>query len=98
MSRIYIGNLPLDIKERELEELFYKVRRQQSVRTGAARVEVWARAPVCSSFLHRPLLCRGSARACSTAASAAWTSRRRPGPPPTPSSTLVSVLSMAMAW
>ena len=25
MSRIYIGNLPLDIKEREIEDLFYKV-------------------------------------------------------------------------
>jgi hypothetical protein len=24
-ARIYVGNLPLDIKEKELEELFYKV-------------------------------------------------------------------------
>lgn len=24
-TRIYVGNLPLDIRERELEDLFYKV-------------------------------------------------------------------------
>ncbi len=24
MSRIFVGNLPLDIKERELEDIFYK--------------------------------------------------------------------------
>jgi RNA recognition motif-containing protein len=26
-TRIYVGNLPLDIKERELDDLFYKVRK-----------------------------------------------------------------------
>ena len=24
MARIYVGNLPIDIKEREIEDLFYK--------------------------------------------------------------------------
>ena len=24
-SRIYIGNLPMDVRERELDDLFYKV-------------------------------------------------------------------------
>lgn len=28
-TRIYVGNLPLDIRERELEDLFYKVRKRQ---------------------------------------------------------------------
>lgn len=27
MTKVYVGNLPLDVKERELEDLFYKVRR-----------------------------------------------------------------------
>jgi len=25
MTKIYVGNLPLDVRERELDDLFYKV-------------------------------------------------------------------------
>jgi RNA recognition motif-containing protein len=28
-TRVYVGNLPLDVKEREVDELFYKVNHRQ---------------------------------------------------------------------
>ena len=31
MSRIYVGNLPIDIKERELDDLFYKFGRIRDI-------------------------------------------------------------------
>lgn len=38
-ARIYVGNLPLDVRERELEDLFHKVgaRRSLGIRTGGGR-------------------------------------------------------------
>jgi RNA recognition motif-containing protein len=27
MTKVYVGNLPLDVRESELDDLFYKVRR-----------------------------------------------------------------------
>ena len=32
MSRLYVGNLPMDIKADELEDLFYKVKKEKKKR------------------------------------------------------------------
>lgn len=31
MSRIYVGNLPMDVRERELDDLFYKYGRIRDI-------------------------------------------------------------------
>jgi hypothetical protein len=30
-ARVYVGNLPLDVREREIEDIFYKVSYQSGV-------------------------------------------------------------------
>lgn len=72
---VYVGNLPSDIKEREIQELFDKVRGRQ--RQQQQMVWLWA---LCVLSLTLPPVCLMN----SSDPSAPSTSRSHPGPLPLP--------------
>ena len=47
MSKVYVGNLPIDVKERELDDLFYKVsvRSAVGIALGSAEKQPTSAAP-----------------------------------------------------